>query len=339
MVKKNNKCHSKRGIIFIAVILVFFFGAGVIAGNLEPINNIKIAFSNSHEINIITTKNTVEEILKENHIEILEDEIVVPSLTAEVQNNDTIKILKKSETNTIATLATKGENIELEELLKAYSPIVEKIVVEQVEIPYETITKDVSNGSSNTTEEVVQVGENGIKEVTYKVKYQNEVEIEREEISSEIIKEPTNKIVNVNTAKTVTSRSSVTRTTTTTATTSYTVQTGEMADKVRGITPTVATLNASAYCSCYICCGSSSNGTTASGETATAWYTVAAGSGYPLGTIIYIPSLSETANGGWFVVQDRGGAISNGHIDIFVGNHSEALNFGRQDLECYIYVK
>lgn len=334
MVKKNMECHSKKIITFIAVILVFFFGAGVIAGNLEPINNIKIAFSNNHEINILTTKNTVEEILKENHIEILEDELVVPSLTSNVSDNGTIRILKKSEYNTIATLATKGENIELEELLKLYSPIVEKIVVEKVEIPYETITKDVSNGNSNTTEEVVQAGENGIKEVTYKIKYQNEIEIERKEISSKIVKEPTNKIVNINTAKTVTSRSSVSRTTT-----NYTVPTGGMADKVRGITPKVATLNASAYCACYKCCGSSSNGTTASGEKATAWYTVAAGSGYPLGTIIYVPSLSGTANGGWFVVQDRGGAISNGNIDLFVGSHSEALNFGRKNLECYIYVK
>lgn len=333
MVKKNMECHSKRKVIFIAVILVFFFGAGVIAGSLEPINNIKIAFSNKHEINVITTKNTVEEILKENHIELLEDEMVLPSLTSNVSKNDTIKILKKSETNTIATLAAKGENIELEELLKAYTPIVEKIVVEKVEIPYETITKDVSNGNSNTAEKVVQAGKNGIKEVTYKIKYQNEVEIDRIEISSKVIQEPVNKVVNVQTRETVTSRSSVSRTTT-----NYTVPTGGMADEVRGITPKVTTLNASAYCSCYKCCGKST-GVTASGQKATAWYTVAAGSGYPLGTIIYVPALSGNANGGWFVVQDRGGAISNNHIDIFVGSHSEALQFGRKNLECYIYVK
>lgn len=331
--KNNTECHSKRKIIFIVVILVFFLGAGVIAGNLDPINNIKITFSNNHEINVLTTKSTVEEILKENHIEILEDELVVPNLTSNVSDNDTIKILKESEYNTIAALASKGENIELEELLKLYSPITEKIVVEKEEIPYETITKDISNGNSNTTEKVVQAGVNGIKEVTYKVKYQNEVEIERIEISSKILQEPTNKVVNVQVVETVTSRSSVSRTATT-----YTAPVGGMADEVTGITPKVATLNASAYCACYKCCGKS-NGTTASGQKATAWYTVAAGSGYPIGTIIYVPALSGNANGGWFVVQDRGGAISNNHIDIFVGSHSEALNFGRRNLECYIYVK
>lgn len=331
MVKNNMECHSKRRVIFIAVILVFFFGVGVIAGSLEPINNIKIAFSNKHEINIVTTKNTVEEILKENHIELLEDEMVLPSLTSNVSKNDTIKILKKSETNTIAALAAKGENIELEELLKSYSPIVEKIVVEKVEIPYETITKDISNGNSNTAEKIVQAGKNGIKEVTYKIKYQNEVEIDRIEVSSKVIQEPVNKVVNVQANKTVTSRSSVNRTT-------YTPPTGGLSNDVIGITPKVATLNASAYCACSKCCGKS-NGVTASGQKATAWYTVAAGSGYPIGTIIYVPSLSGTANGGWFVVQDRGGAISNNKIDIFVGSHNEALQFGRKNLECYIYIK
>ena len=36
----------------------------------------------------------------------------------------------------------------LEEILDSYSPIIEKIVTEQEEIPFETVTKDVSNGST-----------------------------------------------------------------------------------------------------------------------------------------------------------------------------------------------
>ena len=52
---------------------------------------------------------------------------------------------------------------------------------------------------------------NGIKEITYRVKEQNGVEIEKKEISSKIIKEPVNKIVEVRT-KQVTTRSSTERT-------------------------------------------------------------------------------------------------------------------------------
>ena len=72
----------------------------------------------------------------------------------------------------------------------SYAPITEKIVVEQVTIPYETITKNTVSSDSNTTNKVLQEGKDGIKEVTYKVKYQNDVEIERIKVSENIIKEP-----------------------------------------------------------------------------------------------------------------------------------------------------
>lgn len=332
MRKTKNTSHSVKRTTFIAIVISLFFGVGVIAGNLNTINNIKIVFFNKHEMNVVTTKDTIGEILKENHIELLEDEIVFPSLETKVEENTTIKIVKKSEMNTIATLAAKGENIPLEELLKAYTPITEKIVVEKVEIPYETITKDSANGKTDTTSKVIQEGKNGQKEITYKIKYQNEAEIEREEISSKVIKAPINKIVQVQSKPSVTSRGEER------SNTSKITPTGGLADKVSGITPKVVTLNTSAYCSCSKCCGTS-NGVTSSGNKASAWYTVAAGGKYPIGTIIYIPALSKSANCGWFEVQDRGGAITNGKLDIFVGSHSEAIQFGRKNLECYIYVK
>ena len=59
-------------------------------------------------------------------------------------------------------------------------------------------------------DKIVQYGIDGLKEVTYKVKYQNEKEIERKEISSKIIREPVDKIVEVRSQQ-VTSRSSGTK--------------------------------------------------------------------------------------------------------------------------------
>lgn len=110
----------------------------------------------------------------------------------------------------------------------------------------------------------------------------------------------------------------------------------ELSKKVEGITPNIVTLNTSAYCSCELCCGKT-DGITASGEKATPWHTVAAGKDYKIGTIIYIPALADMPNGGWFVVQDRGGAISNDKLDIYFSTHSDALQYGRKNLECYIY--
>ena len=72
------------------------------------------------------------------------------------------------------------------------------VEVKTEKIPYETIKKDISDGAESTKNKVLQEGEEGIKEITYKVKYQNDTEIERKKIAENIIKEPINKIVQVN---------------------------------------------------------------------------------------------------------------------------------------------
>lgn len=107
--------------------------------------------------------------------------------------------------------------------------------------------------------------------------------------------------------------------------------------KIEGITPIFKSFDTSAYCACEICCGKT-DAITASGKKATAWSTVAAGKKYPFGTIIYIPALADMPNGGWFTVEDRGGAITNGKLDIFLGSHDEALNYGRTTLEAYVFI-
>ena len=323
---KNLKSPIFR-VIIIGILITTILGIVVKAGNVQ-IQNITIKYANGSETNIITSKTKVSEIIEENHIVILEDETVIPSLDDEIEEDKTIRIVKKEEN--ISKKSNENTDIMLDEILLNYAPIVEKIVVEQVEIPFETITKDVSNGATDTTNRIIQNGKNGVREVTFKIKYRNDIEIEREELSSVIIKEPTDKIVQV--SQKTTSRSGTRLAKTNPATESS----SSIAARVSGITPYVKTMNASAYCSCSKCCGKS-NGITSSGAYASEWYTVAAGSGYEIGTVIYIPYFSNKPNQGWFVVQDRGGAISNSKLDIFMGTHSQALNFGRRNLECYIY--
>ena len=94
--------------------------------------------------------------------------------------------------------------------------------------------------------------------------------------------------------------------------------------------------NASSYCFCTKCCGKST-GRTASGTKAAAGRTVAMSSKYPFGTKVLIKTRNGKLlnNGKPYVVEDRGGAITEGKIDIFQGSHQEALNFGRQ----IVYVK
>lgn len=332
--KKDDKASiSLKKVICISLIMVFLAGIGVMATNTK-LNNVKIILSNGYEMNVLTSKTKVSEILQENHIILLPEETSIPNSESELSSNKTIRITKKDEAQE-QVVAEESKAITAEELLASYDSIIEKIVTEQVTIPYETITKDVSTGTGTKQDKIVQNGEDGIKEITYKVKYRNEQEIEKHEISSKIIKEPVNKIVEVRT-KQVTTRSSTGRVATTNP---ATTASSSLAKKVEGITPRVLTMNASAYTAST--CGKSPSspgyGRTASGAMASPWYTVAAGRGYKLGTVIYIPYFKNKPNGGWFVVQDRGGAISNSKLDVYMGTYSECISFGRRNLECYIY--
>ena len=77
-------------------------------------------------------------------------------------------------------------------------------------------------------------------------------------------------------------------------------------------------------------------GITASGEYVSKWRTVAAGSAYSFGTLIYIPYFKDYPNGGVFRVEDRGGYISDERLDVYMESTVEANHFGRKDLKCYI---
>lgn len=291
-------------IICVTIILVLISGIGVMAVSTN-LKDVKIVLQNGYELTVLTAKSTISEVLDENNIVLDENQKTIPDSSEEVTAGSVIKIVDKSYNEVqIAKVSEEGVQTTLNELLNNYAPITEKIVTEQVEIPYETITKNTAGTDTNTTNKVLQQGKNGLKEVTYKIKYQNEVEIEKIQLSEKIIKEPVNKIVQVN--KVVTSRSG----TTSRATPSTTVS-ANASGQIYKIT---------AYCSCAKCCGKST-GITAMGTKATAGRTVAASSKFAFGTKLNI-------NGHTYTVEDRGGAIKGNKIDIYVNSHAEALAWG-----------
>ena len=313
-----------KKIVFVSIILICLLGVGVMAAKTD-VNCVKIVFADDCETSVMTSKVKVADILEENHIILLADEVVEPSLESNIDVTKTIKIRKVTEEKTV--VAEEVASVSTEEILGKYVTVTEKIIVEQIEIPYETITKDISASGTETRDKVLQEGENGLKEIKYKVKYQDDVEVERTQISETVIKEPVDKIIQISTK--VSSRSG----------SRAGANGASLAAMVEGKTPSVVTLNASAYTAstCGKSPSDSSYGRTASGAMASSWYTVAAGSGYPMGTIIYIPYFANKVNGGWFVVQDRGGAISNNRIDIYMDTLRECQSFGRRNLECYVY--
>ena len=157
-----------KRIVFIAIILILLMGAGVFA-NKSKVNNITIVFSDNTELSVITSKTRVSDILKENNIILLDNEEVVPSLDSNINQDKKIQIgLKKSEIE-----KSDKSVIVSSDIINESATIVEKIVVEQVKIPFETVKKEVSlKKGEKKTNKVVQKGKNGIKEITYKVKYE-----------------------------------------------------------------------------------------------------------------------------------------------------------------------
>ena len=307
MYKKDGASISIMKIIGISLILILILGVGVMATEID-IRSVEITMANGYTMTVVTTKTNVEEILEDNNIVVEDDERVTPSLDDEITDSNKIVITNKSEQEVqIAKLSESGVDTSIDEILKSYSPIIEKIVVEQETIPYETITKDASQGSEDTKNKVIQQGEDGIKEITYKVKYQNEEEIEKIKLSETVVKEPVNKIVQVQRNITSRSGSTVAKTATTTA------STGTATGPTR-------IFKVTAYCSCAKCCGKVT-GRTASGSHAVAGKTVAASGQFAFGTKLNI-------NGQEYTVEDRGGAIQGNRIDIYMNSHAEAVAWG-----------
>ena len=110
-----------------------------------------------------------------------------------------------------------------------------------------------------------------------------------------------------------------------------------------------ATLEVTGYCKCGQCCGWKRNfllqpvhaygpnkgkkkevGVTASGTKAKVGTIAADTDVYPFGTRMFVPGY------GWGTVEDRGGAIKGGRIDLFFDSHEDALQWGRQTVRVQI---
>lgn len=89
------------------------------------------------------------------------------------------------------------------------------------------------------------------------------------------------------------------------------------------------------YCGCSKCCGAYSDGSEsvaygASGKRLEALVSVAVDpSVIPLGTVLH------DAEGHLYRAEDTGSAINGNRIDLFVGDHQEAINMGVREMELF----
>lgn len=92
----------------------------------------------------------------------------------------------------------------------------------------------------------------------------------------------------------------------------------------------LGTFEISAYCACLKCCGKT-DGITATGVKATEGRTIAVDPDViPYGTELFIDGFTYRA-------EDTGGSIKGRKLDIFFNSHLEALEWGVQEHEVFIY--
>ncbi len=87
-----------------------------------------------------------------------------------------------------------------------------------------------------------------------------------------------------------------------------------------------------AYCPCEKCCGKWADGLTASGLPAEEGVIAVDPNVIELGSTVLI-------DGKEYLAADTGGAIKNNRIDIYMSDHSSALEFGKQKAEVLVKVK
>lgn len=192
----------------------------------------------------------------------------------------------------------------------------EEILIEKENVPYRVVTRK-NNNMDEGTERVVQEGKMGEVEQKILVAYENGQEVHREMIEQKITSKPVDRIIETGTVKkTQNSRGDVIR----------------YSERKKFV--------ATAYSISLEECGKL-DGITSSGKHVTPHHTIAAPPEIPFGTKVYIPQLVDfwkkrgVSISGIFVVEDRGSAIKNNRIDIYIEDKATCKIFGRRSVDVY----
>lgn len=191
-----NKSVKQIIVIFLILLLIVGFSATIFAGK-SGTKNIVVNFPDGTKINITSKKENSVEVLEDNNIILLENEIVE---NEKITENNEINIKNLA---SIMKVQKQVPVLKSSEIESEYKNIVEKIEVEEITIPYETIER-VAEGYSSTNGRsvIVQKGEEGLKQIKYRSTYTNNVLNQRTKLSEEIIKNPTNQIIQKSVSRT-----------------------------------------------------------------------------------------------------------------------------------------
>ena len=255
-----------------------------------------ISIKRAHPVTIIadgkvtevkTANEKVKDILAEYDIVLGEQDRIEPGLEDKVDKNETVTVVRVNE----------------------------KIVTETVAIPYESVIK-YNDDLDKSKVTLIQKGQNGEKQVKYRIVMEDGKEISKEVAQEEIITAAVEEIVEKGTAQYVaTSRGNV---------------------RFKNM----VTMSSTAYDAGFESTGKNPGdkyyGITRSGTKVRPGVVAVDPRVIPLGTKLYIESLDGWPDYGFAVAEDTGGAIKGNKIDLFYESAGTVKKYGRRKVKVYI---
>lgn len=346
---KNHFFDSPKKKILSVVTVVAIGAVTYLAIAYKPV---KIEISGK-VIDTATLTWTVQDVLEKNNIVLDSKDKIEPALDSKISKNEVIKITKaqnvvllvdgkekkfKTAEASIGDML-KAENIKYDDNDRVEPAVDSKIVKDQkIEVVRveEEVVKETENIGFETTvkkndkldksvTKTVQDGQDGEKEITAKIVYENGKEVGRHIVSEKVLKEPIAKVVEQGTMQTVvlsrgTSSSTASTGSTNLSGTSNSSGAGESSGKK------TMTMQSTAYYT-----GTVTATGTAPRRNPNGLSTVAVDPRViPLGSKLYISGY------GYAVAEDTGGAVKNNIIDVFLNSYDECMSWGRRNVEVTI---
>lgn len=334
----------RRGLIIggTAVILVMLSIICVFAA----VKQVTIVEEGKDPITISTFRQTAGDILKEQQIPLNYGDVVVPGETETVVGGGTIEISRAKK----ITLALDGNEYEIYTVKDTVGEVIAdegvvydendrwnvepetkiadgmwiqlqrfsyEVIEETESVPFETEKQETTALAEGETK-VVTEGKEGVKVNQYGLGKYDGVEETRELLSSEIVEQPVNRVVQIGAKRMVlTSR-------------------GSEIGRYRAVYTMSATGYDLSYESCGKRPGEKGYGVTATGMQARYGVVAVDPSVIPLGSRLYIETTDGSFVYGTAIAGDTGGSIKGNRIDLFFNSRSEALNFGRRTCKVYV---
>ena len=183
---EQDKVHVLRKTLSVITIRLIFALLGIMLISTQ-IKKVVVSYYGTEQV-VMTLADTVDSFLIQNNVYIEDGSEIYPSKEQKIQNGMEIKITSTKEYAKIDV-----------ETIKTSLPNVTAKIEEVVEIiPYETEKNETPILNRGVTT-VIQEGINGEKVIKYLIKYKNDEEVYRAELSSNTVSEPVNKVIEVGT--------------------------------------------------------------------------------------------------------------------------------------------